>query len=82
MSHQENGRVKHFKLRMPMELYWQLKKDAEKHCEPPGARARHILCDALMDVDLTQEDFENINQAIEKNWRRIRGELDNDNSDD
>jgi len=82
MSHQENGRIKHFRLRMPMELYWQLKKDAEKHNEPLGARARHILCDALMDVDLTQEDFDNIKLAIEENWRKIRGEEKSDNNTD
>ena len=77
MSHQENGRVRHFKLRMPMELYWQLRKDAEAHNVPPATRARHILCDALMDVNLTPADYKNIELAIKENWRKIRGE-DND----
>ena len=73
MSHQENGRIKHLRLRMPMELYWQLKKDAERHNEPPATRARHILCDALMKVALTQKDYDAIEQAIAKNWQKIRG---------
>jgi len=81
MSHQENGRTKHFRLRMPMELYWQLKKDAEAHNVPPATRARHILCDALMDVQLTQQDYKKIAQAIRDNWRKIRGEHDENDSD-
>lgn len=78
MSHQENGRIKHLRLRMPMELYWQLRKDAEDHNEPPATRARHILCDALMDVQLTEKDYKSIERAIKDNWRKIRG---NDNDD-
>ena len=78
MSHQENGRVKHIRLRVPMELYWQLKKDAEAHNEPPATRARHILCDALLDVELTQEDYDEIERAIEDNWKKIKGENDDE----
>ena len=78
MSHQENGRIKHFRLRMPMELYWQLVKDADAHNEPPATRARHILCDALMDVQLTSGDYKNIERAIKENWRKIRGEDDDE----
>ena len=81
MSHQENGRIKHLRLRMPMELYWQLRKDAELHNEPPATRARHILCDALMDIDLTQQDYKGIERAIKANWRKIR-ENKNENHDD
>ena len=80
MSHQENGRIKQLRLRMPMELYWQLIKDAEAHNLPPATWARHILCDALMDVQLTQQDYQKIEQAIKENWRKIRGEH-NDNND-
>jgi len=61
-----------------MELYWQLRKDAEDHNEPPATRARHILCDALMDVQLTEKDYKSIERAIKDNWRKIRG---NDNDD-
>jgi len=57
---------------MPMELYWQLKKNAAAHNETPAARARHILCDALMDTHLTRKDYDHIKQAIEENWRKIR----------
>ena len=81
MSHQENGRIKHLRLRMPMELYWQLIKDAEAHNEPPAPRARHILCDALMDVQLTQQDYKKIERAIKDNWRKIRGEHNGTDSD-
>lgn len=60
-----------------MELFWQLKKDAEAHSEPPATRARHILCDALMDISLTEVDYADIALAIEENWEKIRrGEND------
>jgi len=72
MSNQENGRIKQLKLRMPMELYWQLKKDAKAHNEPPATRARHILCDALMAIPLTKADYTAIAKAIELNWQTIR----------
>jgi len=81
MSNQENGRIKHLRLRVPMELFWQLKKDAEARNLPPATWARHILCDALMEVQLTQQDYQKIEQAIKENWRKIRGEH-NDNDDD
>jgi hypothetical protein len=81
MSHQENGRIKHLRLRMPMELYWQLKKNAERHNVPPATRARHILCDALMEVGLTKKDYDAIEQAIAQNWRKIKGD-DHDDSDE
>lgn len=55
-----------------MELYWQLKKDAEAHNEPPATRARHILCDALMAIPLTATDYAGIAKAIEENWEKIR----------
>ena len=82
MSHQENGRIKHLRLRMPMELYWQLKKDAENHNEPPATRARHILCDTLMDINLTKKDYSDIEQAIKDNWQKIQRGTDNENSTD
>ncbi|MCL1921517.1 MAG: hypothetical protein FWG50_10675 [Kiritimatiellaeota bacterium] len=80
MSHQENGRVKHLRLRMPMELYWQLKKDAALHNEPPATRARHILCDTLMDVGLTKKDYAAIERAVNDNWKKIRGEANDANN--
>ena len=73
MSHQESGRIKHLRLRVPMELYWQLKKDAEHHHMPNTTWARHILCDALMNVKLTKKDYADIDRAIAANWRKIRG---------
>ena len=66
---------------MPMELYWQLRKDAEIHNEPPATRARHILCDALMDVRLTEKDYKSIERAIKDNWRKIRGNNNDDQGD-
>ena len=82
MSHQENGRVKHFKLRIPMELYWQLKKDAEYHRMQPATWARHLLCDALMDIVLTEADYADIEKAIDDNWQKIRGEDGENNTKD
>ena len=82
MSNQENGRIKHLMLRVPMELYWQLRKDAEYHRLPPATRARHILYDALMDVELTEKDYADIAKAIEENWRKIRGEGNEHNTGD
>ena len=54
-----------------MELYWQLKKDAQKHKYPPATRARHILCDALMGTELTKQDYSDIEKAITENWKKI-----------
>lgn len=72
---QENGRIKQLKLRVPMELFYQLCKDAEKHCETPSARARHILLDALMEIDISSsEDKAEIARLIHENWKRIKGE--------
>ena len=64
-----------------MELYWQLQKDAKAHNEPPATRARHILCDALMDVRLTPKDFKDIERAIKDNWQKIKGEGNDDKTD-
>jgi len=81
MSNQESGRIKHLRLRIPMELYWQLKKDAEAHNTLPATHARHILCDTLMDVQLTEQDYKKIEQAIKDNWRKIRGTHDDNDND-
>lgn len=72
MSNQENGHIKHLKLRIPMEMYQQLIKDAEYHKEPPATRARHILGDALMDIELTPEDLAKVKAMVEANWAKIR----------
>lgn len=73
MSNQESGRIKQLKLRVPMELYKQLIKDAEFHHETPSAHARHILLDALMRVELTEEDKKDVERMIAENWTKIRG---------
>lgn len=74
MSNQENGHIKQLKLRIPMEMYQQLIKDADFHKEPPATRARHILGDALMDIELTPEDLEKIKAMVDANWAKIRGD--------
>lgn len=71
---QENGSIKQFKLRMPMQLFYQLKIDADKHSETPSERARHIMLDALMDIDVsTPEHQAEIKKLIEENWKKING---------
>ncbi len=73
MANQESGKVKQMKLRMPMEVFRQLQIDAENHGEEPSTRARHILCDALMSIDVsTPEEREIIKKMIEANWAKIR----------
>ena len=74
MANQESGRIKQFKLRIPMELYQQLVKDAEYHREAPSTRARHILSDSLIDVELTADDRAAIDRMVAENWAKIRGE--------
>lgn len=73
MAHQENGKVKHLKIRVPMALYRQLEIDASAHSEDPSTRARHILADQLMDIDVsTPEEQAKIKSMIENNWAKIR----------
>lgn len=74
MSNQENGAIKQLKLRIPMAMFQQLVKDAERHAEPPATRARHILGDALMGIELTEADKAEIQRLIAENWAKIRGE--------
>lgn len=73
MSNQESGRIKQMKLRIPMELYQQLVKDASFHHETPSAHARHILVDALMHVELTEADKKEVARMVAENWAKIRG---------
>lgn len=74
MANQENGEVKQLKLRIPMELFVQLEKDAAAHNEPPATRARHILGDQLMNVPLTAADKKHIKDLVDANWAKIRKE--------
>lgn len=72
MPNQENGNIKQMKLRLPMSLFRQLEIDAAKHCEEPSTRARHILVDALMSIDVSsKEEKENIRLMVEANWAKI-----------
>ena len=72
MANQENGEIKQLKLRIPMELFVQLEKDAAHHNEPPATRARHILGDHLMGIPLTAADKERVRELVEANWAKIR----------
>ncbi len=72
MASQESGKIKQLKLRIPMEMYRQLEIDAERRGEKPATRARHILGDSLMSIDVsTPEERERIRQMIEENWTKI-----------
>jgi hypothetical protein len=72
MASQESGKIKQLKLRIPMEMYRQLEIDAQRRDEKPATRARHILGDALMSIDVsTPEERERIRQMIEENWTKI-----------
>lgn len=72
MANQENGSVKQMKLRLPMSLFRQLEIDASKHGESPSTRARHILVDQLMDIDVSSpKEQARIKQMIEDNWAKI-----------
>ena len=76
MSNQENGNIKQMKLRLPMSLFRQLQIDAKKHNEEPSTRARHILCDSLMSIDVsTPEERAIIKKMVEDNWAKIRKEI-------
>lgn len=74
MANQENGNIKQMKLRIPMSLFRQLEIDAAKHNhnEEPSTRARHILMDNLMNVDVsTPEEQATIKAMVEANWAKI-----------
>ena len=72
MANQESGKIKQMKLRIPMQVFRQLQIDATAHNEEPSTRARHILSDALMNIDVsTPEEREIIRQMIAANWAKI-----------
>lgn len=72
MANQENGNIKQMKIRLPMSLYRQLEIDAQNHKEEPSTRARHILIDQLMEVDISSEEEQSkIRRMIEVNWEKI-----------
>lgn len=72
MASQENGNIKQMKIRMPMSLFRQLEIDAANHREEASTRARHILIDALMGIDVsTPEEKEIIRRMVEENWAKI-----------
>lgn len=72
MANQESGKIKQLKLRLPMEVYRQLEIDAANHSDKPATRARHILGDALMSIDVsTPEEQERIKRMIAENWEKI-----------
>ena len=72
MANQENGKIKQLKLRLPMEMYRQLEIDAANRGDKPATRARHILGDALMSIDVsTPEERKRIRKMIEENWAKI-----------
>lgn len=72
MANQESGKIKQLKLRLPMEVFRQLEIDADLHGDKPATRARHIIGDALMSIDVsTPEERERIKQMIAKNWAKI-----------
>jgi len=74
MANQENGGIKQLKLRIPMEVYVQLEKDSAEHREAPATRARHILVDQLMHIELTEADKARVDFLIEENWKKINKE--------
>ena len=72
MANQENGNIKQMKLRIQMSIFRQLEIDASKHNEEPSTRARHILMDNLMNVDVsTPEEQATIKAMVEANWAKI-----------
>lgn len=76
MANQESGRIKQLKLRIPMAMYRQLEIYAERKSEKPATSARHIIGDALMDIDVsTPEEKERVAQMIRDNWAKINKEV-------
>ena len=72
MANQESGKIKQMKLRLPMSLFRQLEIDAKNHGEEPSTRARHILIDQLMHIDVSSpEEQAIIKKMVEDNWAKI-----------
>ncbi len=71
---QESGSIKQMKLRLPMELFYQLTIDAKYHREPPSTRARHILIDQLMHIDISSASAKKeIKKLTDENWKKLNG---------
>lgn len=69
---QESGNIKQLKLRVPMAMYRQLEIYSDAKGQPPATSARHILVDALMDIDVSSpEEKAKIAQMVKDNWEKI-----------
>ena len=55
-----------------MHVYVQLEEDAKIHHEKPATRARHMLCDQLMNVALDPNAKERLQRYIDEGWEKIR----------
>lgn len=72
MGHQTEGpHVKQLTIKIPWELYYQLKCDAEQHGQSVTVHARHILADALLGVKLTAEHYEAIRESVKEAEAKI-----------
>ncbi len=63
--HQTSPKIKQLALKMPQELFRQLEKEAEAHKMNVSEYIRHILNEEMMNVELTEEDYEIIAKRIQ-----------------
>lgn len=64
MAHQTSLKIKILGVKVPQELYRQLEKEAEFHKMPISTYVRFLLNEAMIDVELTEEDYEIIKNRI------------------
>ena len=65
-----NNRV--LSLRIPRELYYQLKKEAIIRKMEMAAFVRHILHEEVLDVELTAEELQQITKEVERAEQKRR----------
>ncbi len=64
MAHQLSPRIKMLGVKLPQELFRQLEKEADFHKMPVSTYARFLLNEAMIDTELTEEDYEIIKKRI------------------
>ena len=72
MANQPDTNNRVLSLRIPRELYSQLRKEAANRKMGMAAFIRHILHEEVLDVELTAEELQQIAREVERAEQRRR----------
>ena len=72
MANQPDTNNRVLSLRIPRELYCQLKKEAVNHKMEMAAFIRHILHEEVLGVELTAEELQQIAKEVERAEQKRR----------